>query len=89
MFDKEDIWFHDLKDKVITNNPLRYIIPIDNKFKVLSIGMSDDYDIALKNGSNMIRVGHGYDSHRFKDGDFILLGGVKIPSKKYSSEQNR
>ena len=30
----------------------------------------------------MIRVGHGYDSHRFKDGDFILLGGVKIPSKK-------
>ena len=33
------------------------IIPIDNKFKVLSIGMSDDYDIALKNGSNMIRVG--------------------------------
>ena len=33
------------------------IIPTDNKFKVLSIGMSDDYDIALKNGSNMIRVG--------------------------------
>ena len=30
----------------------------------------------------MIRVGHGYDSHRFKNGDFILLGGVKIPSKK-------
>ena len=30
----------------------------------------------------MIRVGHGYDSHRFKDGNFILLGGVKIPSKK-------
>ena len=31
--------------------------PIDSKFKVLSIGMSDDYNIALKNGSNMIRVG--------------------------------
>ena len=30
----------------------------------------------------MIRVGHGYDSHRFKNGDFILLGGVKIPSEK-------
>ena len=30
----------------------------------------------------MISVGHGYDSHRFKDGDFILLGGVKISSKR-------
>ena len=30
---------------------------IDSGFKVLSIGMSDDYNIALKNGSNMIRVG--------------------------------
>ena len=29
----------------------------DSKFRVLSIGMSDDYNIALKNGSNMIRVG--------------------------------
>ncbi|MGD0960822.1 MAG: 2-C-methyl-D-erythritol 2,4-cyclodiphosphate synthase [Methylomonas sp.] len=26
----------------------------------------------------MIRVGHGYDVHRFNDGDHILLGGVKI-----------
>ncbi len=33
------------------------IVPIDDKFKVLSIGMSDDFDVALKNGSNMIRVG--------------------------------
>ena len=30
---------------------------IDSRFKVLSIGMSDDYNIALENGSNMIRVG--------------------------------
>ena len=30
---------------------------IDSGFKVLSIGMSDDYNIALENGSNMIRVG--------------------------------
>ena len=30
----------------------------------------------------MISVGHGYDSHRFKDGDFILLGGVKISSTR-------
>lgn len=25
------------------------------------------------------RVGHGYDVHRFGEGDFIVLGGVKIP----------
>ncbi len=30
---------------------------IDSGFKVLSIGMSNDYNIALENGSNMIRVG--------------------------------
>ncbi len=33
------------------------MVLIDSRFKVLSIGMSDDYEIALKNGSNMIRVG--------------------------------
>ena len=33
------------------------IVPINDNFKVLSIGMSDDFDVALKNGSNMIRVG--------------------------------
>jgi len=27
----------------------------------------------------MIRVGHGYDVHRFGEGDYIVLGGVKIP----------
>lgn len=27
----------------------------------------------------MIRVGQGYDVHRFCDGDFIILGGVTIP----------
>ena len=42
LFDKEDIWFHDLKDKVITNNPLRYIIPIDNKNGLIMISYSDD-----------------------------------------------
>ncbi len=26
-----------------------------------------------------IRIGHGYDVHRFGDGSFITLGGVKIP----------
>ena len=26
----------------------------------------------------MIRVGQGYDVHRFSQGDYIILGGVKI-----------
>jgi 2-C-methyl-D-erythritol 2,4-cyclodiphosphate synthase len=26
-----------------------------------------------------LRIGHGYDVHRFKDGDSITLGGIKIP----------
>jgi len=30
----------------------------------------------------MIRVGMGYDVHRFSDGDHIILGGVKIPYEK-------
>lgn len=30
----------------------------------------------------MIRVGQGYDVHRFNEGDHIILGGVKIPYEK-------
>ncbi|MGZ4960192.1 MAG: 2-C-methyl-D-erythritol 2,4-cyclodiphosphate synthase [Methylomonas sp.] len=30
----------------------------------------------------MIRVGQGYDVHRFNDGDHIILGGVRIPYEK-------
>jgi pyridoxal phosphate enzyme (YggS family) len=30
---------------------------IDSNFKILSIGMSDDYQLAINSGSNMIRVG--------------------------------
>jgi len=26
-----------------------------------------------------MRVGHGYDAHRFASGDHVVLGGVKIP----------
>ena len=29
----------------------------NSKLKILSIGMSDDYRLAIKKGSNMIRVG--------------------------------
>ncbi|MFC0709257.1 2-C-methyl-D-erythritol 2,4-cyclodiphosphate synthase [Azorhizophilus paspali] len=26
-----------------------------------------------------MRIGHGYDVHRFAEGDFVTLGGVRIP----------
>ena len=29
-----------------------------------------------------MRIGHGYDVHRFTDGDYITIGGVKIPFDK-------
>lgn len=29
-----------------------------------------------------LRIGHGFDVHRFKQGDGIILGGVKIPHTK-------
>ena len=27
----------------------------------------------------MMRIGHGYDVHAFGEGDFVMLGGVRIP----------
>jgi 2-C-methyl-D-erythritol 2,4-cyclodiphosphate synthase len=29
--------------------------------------------------SSLMRIGHGYDVHRFTEGTFITLGGVQIP----------
>jgi len=26
-----------------------------------------------------MRIGHGYDAHRFREGDSLVLGGVRIP----------
>lgn len=30
----------------------------------------------------MFRIGQGYDAHRFKDGDHVVIGGVRIPFSK-------
>jgi 2-C-methyl-D-erythritol 2,4-cyclodiphosphate synthase len=30
----------------------------------------------------MLRIGQGYDAHKFKDGDHIVIGGVTIPFSK-------
>ena len=29
-----------------------------------------------------MRIGHGYDAHRFRDGDGLSLGGVRVPFEK-------
>jgi len=29
-----------------------------------------------------MRIGQGYDSHSFTKGDFVIIGGVKIPHNK-------
>ena len=51
-------------DKELVNNEFKKMKKlfekmksIDSNIKILSIGMSDDYSLAIKNGSNMIRVG--------------------------------
>ena len=30
----------------------------------------------------MIRIGHGFDVHRFGSGDHLMLGGVRIPHEQ-------
>lgn len=30
----------------------------------------------------MIRIGHGYDVHAFTEGEFLIIGGVKVPYDK-------
>ena len=30
----------------------------------------------------MLRIGQGYDAHKFKEGDHIIIGGVTIPYEK-------
>jgi hypothetical protein len=39
---KENIWFSDLKDKIVTNNNLRYIIPMNNETGLIMISYTDD-----------------------------------------------
>jgi len=30
-------------------------------------------------GHRALRIGQGYDAHKFRDGDHVVLGGVRIP----------
>lgn len=42
VFKKEDIWFSHLKENIVTNNQLRYIIPINVEKGIILISYSDD-----------------------------------------------
>jgi len=33
----------------------------------------------MSSSTRSIRIGHGYDVHKFGEGDFVTLGGVRIP----------
>lgn len=41
-FQPNDVWFHNLHTKVVTNNALRYIIPMDAEKGLIMISYSDD-----------------------------------------------
>lgn len=41
VFDKKDIWFDNIKNKVVTNNQLRYIIPINIEKGLIMISYTD------------------------------------------------
>jgi len=47
----------------------------------IKITRPDDLELAAKisKESNMLRIGHGFDAHRFKIGRHLILGGVDIP----------
>lgn len=42
IFKKEDIWFKDLNQKILTDNDLRFIIPIDADKGIIMISYTDD-----------------------------------------------
>jgi len=42
IFKKEDIWFKDIHNKIVSNNQLRYIIPMDYERGVIMISYTDD-----------------------------------------------
>lgn len=42
IFKKEDIWFKDINKKIVSNNQLRYIIPMDYEKGLIMISYTDD-----------------------------------------------
>jgi 2-C-methyl-D-erythritol 4-phosphate cytidylyltransferase / 2-C-methyl-D-erythritol 2,4-cyclodiphosphate synthase len=58
------------------------LIPGDQK--LMKITYAEDLDMAerLMQRQTVTCVGHGVDAHRFGDGDFVTLCGVRIPHTK-------
>lgn len=42
LFDKKDIWYQDIKDKLVINNALRYVIPLGRENPLIMISYTDD-----------------------------------------------
>lgn len=42
LFDKKDIWYQDLKNKLVINNALRYVIPLGKENPLIMISYTDD-----------------------------------------------
>ena len=58
--------------------PVRVIVGSEENLKITR---PDDLQLAatINRGLNMLRIGHGFDAHRFKIGRHLILGGVDIP----------
>lgn len=55
---------------------------VEGSERNLKITRPEDLELAAlfsKREGPRMRIGIGYDAHRFKEGDHIVLGGVKIP----------
>ena len=58
IYDRMNMLFLDIKEKKIDNIEM----------SILSIGMTNDYDMAIKHGSNLIRIGTGIFGKRNYNG---------------------
>ena len=58
------------------------ILPGSETFFKVTVPADLDRFLSLVSGNiPMIRIGHGYDTHRFKKGRPLILGGTAIPSE--------
>lgn len=71
-------------DTEIFSRYMGNVYTVDGNENNRKITYNDDLDFFRKvlGEDNMIRIGQGYDLHRLEEGNFIYLGGVKIPSDK-------
>ena len=81
-----------LKNKTFTDDSIM-LYQFDRKIKIINgeklnfkITTKDDLELAKiierKTNMNNIRVGNGFDVHKFKKGDKLTIFGVKIPFNK-------